>query len=132
MSEYKPDASLNFLVKADDSATLNIGKHIPSTTLNFTQEFIDSDATLDFDTDSNDVPIVTPSVIGVVSATIIVGAVALAEYKPPVSTGTVNAFYDVGLSASASSYYDANVFRGLIADTSSDMQDCKLQGIDIY
>lgn len=130
MSEYKPSASLNFLIKADDSATLNIGKHIPLPTLNFTQDFIEQDATLEFDVDVSDTPIDTPDVNGVVSAIIIVGAVALAEYSEPPVTGTVNAFYDVGLSVSASSYYDANVFRGLIADTSSDIQYAKLQGID--
>lgn len=129
MSEYKPDASLNFTVKTDDSATLNIGKHIPSSTLNFAQDFAGQDATLDFGVDVSDTPI-NPDVNGVVSATIIVGAVALAEYKLPVATGTVNAFYDVGLSVSANSYYDANVFRGLITDISSDMQDASLQGID--
>ena len=130
MSEYKPDASLNFLVKADNSATLNIGKHIPLPTLNFTQEFIRQDATLEFDVNSGNTPIDTPNVNGVVSATVIISAVALAEYSEPPVTGTVNAFYEIGLSVSASSYYDANVFRGLIADTSSDMQDAKLQGID--
>ncbi|MFT0771300.1 hypothetical protein [Psychrobacter aquimaris] len=130
MSEYKPDTSLNFLVKADGSATLNIGKHIPSTTLNFTQELIDSDTTLEFDRDSGDTPIVTPDVNGVVSATIIISASGLAEYEQPIVTGTVNAFYDVGLSVAASSYYDANVFRGLMSDISSDMQDAKLQGAD--
>ena len=130
MSEQKPDASLNFLAKSDDSATLNTGKHIPYSTLNFTQEFTEQDATLEFDIDSSDLPVVTPDVSGVVSATVIAGAVALGEYSLPIVSGTVNAFYDVGLSVLASSYYDANVFRGLIADTSSDMQDAKLQGID--
>ena len=33
-------------------------------------------------------------------------------------------------SIAISAHYDSNVFRGLIADVSSDMQDCKLQGID--
>ena len=130
MSEYKPSASLDFLIKSDDSATLNIGKHIPLPTLNFTQDFIEQDTTLEFDVDSANTPIVTSDVNGVVSATIAVSAVALAEYSAPAAVGTVNAFYDVGLSVAASSYYDANVFRGLIADTSSDMQECKLQGID--
>ena len=128
MSEYKPDAALNFLVKVDDSATLNIGKHTPSSILDFTQDFVAPDATLEFDT--GDAPIIIPDVNGVVNATIAVSVAALAEYNESVVKGIVNVFYDVSLSVSASSYYDANVFRGLIADTSSDMQDAKLQGID--
>ncbi len=129
MSEYKPDTSLNFLIKADTDSTLNIGKHVPSSTLNFTQDFAEQDVTLDFDNDSGDTPIVTPNVSGVVSATIAVSVTALAEFEQPAVIGVVNAFYDIGLSVSSSSYYDANVFRGLIADTSGDMQDAKLQGI---
>ena len=135
MSEYKSDASLNFSTKAEKAekdTTLNIGKHIPSSTLNFTQDFIEQDTALEFDVNADDAPIITPDVDGVVSATVIVGAVALAEYSSPIVSGTVNAFYDVGLTVSAGSYYDANVFRGLIADTSSDMQDSKLQGIGKY
>lgn len=43
---------------------------------------------------------------------------------------SVIAHCDLNATASASVYYDANVFRGLVADVSSDMQDAKLQGID--
>ncbi len=43
---------------------------------------------------------------------------------------SVIAHCDLNATASASVDYDANVFRGLIADVSSDMQDAKLQGID--
>lgn len=43
---------------------------------------------------------------------------------------SVVAHCDLNATASATIDYDANVFRGLIADVSSDMQDAKLQGID--
>ena len=43
---------------------------------------------------------------------------------------SVVAHCDLNATASASVDYDANVFRGLIADVSSDMQDAKIQGID--
>lgn len=43
---------------------------------------------------------------------------------------SVIAHCDLNATASATIDYDANVFRGLVADVSSDMQDAKLQGID--
>ena len=43
---------------------------------------------------------------------------------------SVIAHCDLNATASASVDYDANVFRGLVADVSSDIQNAKLQGID--
>lgn len=74
----------------------------------------------------------------VVSNDVAMTITAMADITPTASaTMTVEAV-EVGVSvvthcnlsatASASVYYDANVFRGLVADVSSDMQDAKLQG----
>ena len=52
----------------------------------------------------------------------------------PIDPNTVNAsgdaYYDLDASGSGSGYYDANVFRGLIGEVSSSIQDCKIQAID--
>ena len=82
------------------------------------------------------VPTVEPPVNDDVSVTI----TAVADITPTASATltaeavevsvSVVAHCDLNAAASASVDYDANVFRGLIADVSSDMQDAKLQGID--
>lgn len=82
------------------------------------------------------VPPVTPPVNDDLSVTI----AAVAEITPTASASitsdsvevivSVVAHCDLNATASATIDYDANVFRGLIADVSSDMQDAKLQGID--
>lgn len=81
------------------------------------------------------VPPVTPPVNDDLSVTI----TAVADITPTASATltaetvevsiTVVAHCDLNATASASVDYDANVFRGLVADVSSDMQDAKLQGI---
>ncbi|MGP5518009.1 hypothetical protein ACTXNA_07175 [Psychrobacter celer] len=82
------------------------------------------------------VPPVTPPVNDDVSVTI----AAVADIAPTASVTltaeavevsvSVIAYCDLNATASASVDYDANVFRGLVADVSSDMQNAKLQGID--
>lgn len=69
-----------------------------------------------------------------------VAVTAVAEITPTASVSitsevvevsvSVIAHCDLNATASASVDYDANVFRGLIADVSSDMQNAKLQGVD--
>lgn len=81
------------------------------------------------------VPPVEPPVNDDLSVTI----AAVADLTPTASATLTTETVEVGVSviahcdlnatASASVDYDANVFRGLIADVSSDMQDAKLQGI---
>ena len=81
-------------------------------------------------------PPVTPPVNDDVSVAI----AAVADITPTASvimttemvevSVSVIAHCDLNATASASVDYDANVFRGLVADVSSDMQDAKLQGID--
>ncbi|MGA6102089.1 hypothetical protein ACPESL_07880 [Psychrobacter pocilloporae] len=82
------------------------------------------------------VPPVTPPVDDDVSVAI----AAVADITPTASATMTSDAVDVSVSviahcdlnatASAAIDYDANVFRGLVADVSSDMQDAKLQGID--
>ena len=82
------------------------------------------------------VPPVEPPVSDDMSVTI----AAVADITPTASATltaeivevnvSVVAHCDLNATASASVDYDANVFRGLIADVSSDMQDAKIQGID--
>ena len=82
------------------------------------------------------VPPVEPPVSDDMSVTI----AAVADITPTASATltaeivevnvSVVAHCDLNATASASVDYDANVFRGLIADVSSDMQDAKLQGTD--
>ncbi|MGE6480727.1 hypothetical protein ACQKEI_05110 [Psychrobacter namhaensis] len=81
------------------------------------------------------VPPVTPPVSDDVSIAI----TAVADITPTASATltaetvevsvSVIAHCDLNATASATIDYDANVFRGLIADVSSDMQDAKLQAI---
>lgn len=69
-----------------------------------------------------------------------VAITAVAEIAPTASASitsdavevsvSVVAHCDLNATASASVDYDANVFRGLIADVSSDIQNAKLQGVD--
>lgn len=82
------------------------------------------------------VPPVTPPVSDDVSVAI----TAVADITPTASVTltaeavevsvSVIAHCDLNATASATVDYDVNVFRGLVADVSSDMQDAKLQGID--
>lgn len=82
------------------------------------------------------VPPVTPPVNNDVSVAI----AAVADITPTASASITSDAVDVSVSviahcdlnatASATIDYDANVFRGLVADVSSDMQNAKLQGID--
>ena len=82
------------------------------------------------------VPPVTPPVSDDMSVAI----TAVADITPTASASitsdavevsvSVTAHCNLNATASASVDYDANVFRGLIADASSDMQDAKLQGVD--
>ncbi|KAF0569521.1 hypothetical protein FQV37_2546 [Psychrobacter nivimaris] len=82
------------------------------------------------------VPPVTPPVNDDVSVAI----AAVAEIAPAASASitsdavevsvSVVAHCDLSATASASVDYDANVFRGMVADVSSDMQNAKLQGVD--
>ncbi|OLF36502.1 hypothetical protein BTW00_05290 [Psychrobacter sp. C 20.9] len=81
-----------------------------------------------------------PPVIPPVSDDVSVAIAAVADITPTASATmtaevvevsvSVIAHCDLNATASATVDYDANVFRGLIADASSDMQDAKLQGID--
>ena len=87
-------------------------------------------------TASGYVPPVEPPVSDDVSVTI----TAVADITPTASASitsdaievsvSVIAHCDLNATASASVDYDANVFRGLVADVSSDIQNAKLQGID--
>ena len=43
---------------------------------------------------------------------------------------TVTAYCDLNATASMTASYDSNVYRGLVGDISSDMQNAKLQGVD--
>lgn len=82
------------------------------------------------------VPPVTPPVSNDMSIAI----TAVADIMPTASATLIAETSDVSVSviarcdlnatASATIDYDANVFRGLVNDVSSDMQDAKLQGID--
>lgn len=75
-----------------------------------------------------------------VSGDVSVAIAAVADITPTASATltakvievsvSVIAHCDLNATASATIDYDANVFRGLITDVSSDMQDAKLQGID--
>lgn len=49
---------------------------------------------------------------------------------PNAVNGTGDVTYSLTGVVTSAVYYDPNVFRGLIVDVSSDMQDSKLQGID--
>lgn len=81
------------------------------------------------------VPPITPPVSDDVSVAI----AAIADITPTASASitsdavevsvSVIAHCDLNATASAAVDYDANVFRGLVADVSSDMQDAKLQAI---
>ena len=81
-----------------------------------------------------------PPVEPPVSDDVSVAIAAVAEITPTASASitsdaveisvSVIAHCDLNATASASVDYDANVFRGLVADVSSDMQDAKLQGVD--
>ena len=82
------------------------------------------------------VPPVTPPVNDDVSVAITAVAditpTALATLTAEVVEVSVSvvAHCELNATASAAVDYDANVFRGLVADVSSDMQNAKLQGID--
>ena len=82
------------------------------------------------------VPPVTPPVnddvsvaIAAVAAITPTASVIMTAEVVEVSVSVV-AHCDLNATASATVDYDANVFRGLLADVSSDMQNAKLQGID--
>lgn len=83
------------------------------------------------------VPVIVPPVE---NNDVVIAVDALAVITPIASSTIATEPVNVNLSisaiatlnptASATASYDANVFRGMIADVSSDMQDAKLQGID--
>lgn len=62
------------------------------------------------------------------------GTLVGAPVAPPVEGGrtglTIEASWDIEASASLDLHYDANVFRGLMRDTQSDLQSSKLTGIN--
>lgn len=84
--------------------------------------------------------IIGETVIPPVIDSVAIAITALAEITPTASASLSLDTLDVNVSivatatlnptASATASYDANVFRGLVADVSSDMQNAKLQGID--
>lgn len=81
-----------------------------------------------------------PPVAPPVNDNMSVAIAALAEITPIASaimtaeavevSVSVIAHCDLNATASATVDYDANVFRGLVADAASDMQNAKLQGFD--
>lgn len=81
-----------------------------------------------------------PPVIPPVNNDVSVAIAAVADITPTASASitsdavevsvSVVAHCDLNATASATIDYDANVFRGLVADVSSDMQNAKLQAID--
>lgn len=81
-----------------------------------------------------------PPVIPPVNNDVSVAIAAVADITPTASASitsdavevsvSVVAHCDLNAIASATIDYDANVFRGLVADVSSDMQNAKLQAID--
>ncbi|HCH26977.1 MULTISPECIES: hypothetical protein [Psychrobacter] len=85
-------------------------------------------------------PPVEPPVEPPVSDDSSIAITAVADITPTASATLTAEVVEVGVSviahcdlnatASATIDYDANVFRGLITDVSSDMQDAKLQGTD--
>ena len=79
---------------------------IPNPNLNFEQLWDNSSADLNF------------------------GSVDDSTVEPNTVNGAGDVYYDLPCVVTSAVYYDPNVFRGLIADVSSDMQDAKLQGID--
>ena len=79
---------------------------IPNPNLNFEQLWDNSSADLNF------------------------GSVDDSTIEPNTVNGTGDVTYSLTGVVTSAVYYDPNVFRGLIADVSSDMQDAKLQGID--
>ena len=79
---------------------------IPNPNLNFEQLWDNSSADLNF------------------------GSVDDSTVEPNTVNGTGDVYYDLNGVVASTAYYDPNVFRGLIADVSGDMQDAKLQGID--
>ena len=79
---------------------------IPNPNLNFEQLWGNSSADLNF------------------------GSVDDSTIEPDTVNANGDVYYDLTGVVTSAVYYDPNVFRGLIADVSSDMQDAKLQGID--
>ena len=49
---------------------------------------------------------------------------------PNTVNGTGDAYYNLTGTVASEAYYDSNVFRGLITDVSSSIQNCKIQAID--
>lgn len=67
---------------------------------------------------------------GNLSADLNFGGVDDSTVEPNTVDANGDVYCDLTGVVTSAVYYDPNVFRGLIADVSSDMQDTKLQGID--
>ena len=140
--------NLNFTHLSDSNSDIEFTNFRPNTLLNF-DEVWQSTTNLEFDKSA----IVSNDVNFAITATVIVtasGSVSIADTDPsisisgtitPIASGSmtsdeavtgiaINAVYELNAIASGAASYDANVFRGLIADVGGDFQQSKLTGID--
>lgn len=98
---------------------------VPSTNLDF-NELWQPTTDLEFDKQGG----VDDNVNISISATVIITALGSITADEKVTGIAINAVYDLNAVASGTASYDANVFRGVIADIDSDFQQSKLAGTD--
>lgn len=139
---------LNFTHLSDSNSDIEFTNFRPSALLNF-NEVWQPTTNLEFDKSA----VVSNDVNLVINATVIVsasGSVVVEDTDPsitisgtitPIASGSmtseeavsgiaINAVYELNATASGTASYDANVFRGLIADVGGDFQQSKLTSID--